>query len=423
MGYKATSGGAGAGDMLKSLYDTNANGIVDKSEAIDDNAGNTASAADIKDSVTEKHIHSNTAELDKVTDGDHDVRIDNPHSVTKTQVSLANVDNIQQIPLSYLDTDALLAANSDAKVASQKAAKTYMDLLISTANALVYKGTINCSGNPNYPAADAGYLYIVSVAGKIGGASGSNVEVGDLAICNTDSTVSGDHATVGSSWNLVEKNIDGAVVGPAASVDENIVVFDGTTGKLIKDSAVSLANLSSAISLKHTQNTDTKLDEGGGNEVSAAQAKTAHTHSGVTTGNPHSVSKSDVSLGNVPNIDLATSSFVYIIDGGGSAIIAEEKDSIPIPFGCTITGVTLLADQSGSIVIDIWKDTYANYEPTVADTITASAKPTITTAIKSKDETLTGWTKTITAGDVLKFNVDSCTTIEKCTVSINFTRT
>ena len=32
---------------------------------------------------------------------------------------------------------------------------------------------------------------------------------------------------------------------------------------------------------------------------------------------------------------------------------------------------------SGSIVIDVWKDTYANFPPIVADTITASAKPTL----------------------------------------------
>ena len=79
--------------------------------------------------------------------------------------------------MSYLDTDGSLAANSDSKVASQKAVKTYADGLIAAANALVYKGTIDCSGNPDYPAADCGWLYVVSVAGKIGGASGINLNV------------------------------------------------------------------------------------------------------------------------------------------------------------------------------------------------------------------------------------------------------
>lgn len=55
----------------------------------------------------------------------------NPHSVTKTQVGLGNVDNVQQLPMSYLDTDGTLAANSDTKVASQKAVKTFVAASIS----------------------------------------------------------------------------------------------------------------------------------------------------------------------------------------------------------------------------------------------------------------------------------------------------
>ena len=124
-------------------------------------------------------------------------------------------------------------------------------------------------------------------------------------------------------------------------------------------------------------------------------------------------------------IDTTNGGINYVIDGGGSAITTGEKDCIRIPddFSGTITGITLLANVSGSIVLDIWKDTYANFPPTVADTITASAKPTISSGVKSEDTTLTGWTKTLTAGDVLKFNIDSCTDITKCTVIINYTRT
>lgn len=101
----------------------------------------------------------------------------------------------------------------------------------------------------------------------------------------------------------------------------------------------------------------------------------------------------------------------FFIDGGGSAITTGIKGAIRIPFKCEILGAYLLADQSGSIAVDIWKDTYANYPPTDADTITSSTPPTITTATKSEDTTLTSWTKTINAGDILMFNVDSATTI------------
>ncbi len=108
----------------------------------------------------------------------------------------------------------------------------------------------------------------------------------------------------------------------------------------------------------------------------------------------------------------------FIIDGGGAAITAGEKGHLVIPIKFEILEATLLADQSGSIVIDIWKDTYANFPPTNADSITAAAPPTITAAIKSKDTTLTGWSKTLLAGDVLAFNVDSCATIERVTLTL-----
>jgi hypothetical protein len=45
--------------------------------------------------VSDSHTHSNKTELDKVTDGDHDVRTDNPHSVTKTQAGLGNVEDLK----------------------------------------------------------------------------------------------------------------------------------------------------------------------------------------------------------------------------------------------------------------------------------------------------------------------------------------
>lgn len=107
---------------------------------------------------------------------------------------------------------------------------------------LQYKGVIDCSGNLNYPAATVGDVYFVSVAGKIGGASGVVVEVGDSLICN-ETAVEGDHATVGTKWNVVQKNIDGAVTGPASvTADENIAIYNGTTGKIIKDSGKKLSD-------------------------------------------------------------------------------------------------------------------------------------------------------------------------------------
>jgi hypothetical protein len=104
---------------------------------------------------------------------------------------------------------------------------------------MIFKGIIDCSANPNYPAADAGNLYKISVAGKIGGASGPNVEVGDTIYCITDATIAGTQAAQGSHWVITQVNTDGAVIGPASATNNNLAVFDGTTGKIIKDSGVA----------------------------------------------------------------------------------------------------------------------------------------------------------------------------------------
>jgi hypothetical protein len=49
------------------------------------------------------------------------------HTHAKSDSGLGNVDNVQQMPLSYLDTDTALTGNSDVKVPSQKAVKSYAD--------------------------------------------------------------------------------------------------------------------------------------------------------------------------------------------------------------------------------------------------------------------------------------------------------
>lgn len=122
--------------------------------------------------------------------------------------------------------------------------------------------------------------------------------------------------------------------------------------------------------------------------------------------------------------DVKKTNIIFAIDGGGNAITTGAKHFVTVPFDCTITGWTILADVSGSIVIDVWKDTYANHIPTVADSIAGSEKPTITTATKGQDLTLTTWTSvTVTAGDIIRFNVDSATTVTLVHLAIHVTKT
>lgn len=127
------------------------------------------------------------------------------------------------------------------------------------------------------------------------------------------------------------------------------------------------------------------------------------------------------------NIGLSVGAIEVVIDGGGSAITTGLKGYLNLPIAGTITEAKLLADQSGSIVVDVWKCTYAQFDagathPVSGDKITASAPPTISSATKSEDTTLTGWTTSFSAGDILAFNVNSATSITRVTLSLKYTK-
>lgn len=107
------------------------------------------------------------------------------------------------------DNDASLAANSATRVATQMAVKAYVDAAVT--GLLDYKGNVACAANPNYPAALKGDSYVVSSAGKIGGASGINVDVGDAIVASADNA-GGTQASVGTSWSVFEHNLEGALL-------------------------------------------------------------------------------------------------------------------------------------------------------------------------------------------------------------------
>lgn len=123
------------------------------------------------------------------------------------------------------------------------------------------------------------------------------------------------------------------------------------------------------------------------------------------------------------NLELSANQRHRSIDipffNAGAALTTGIKRDYQVPFACTIRKVTLLADQSGSVVVDIWKDTFANFPPVVGDSITAAAKPTISAALKAENSTLTGWITAIAAGDILRFNIDSVATITRLELSLD----
>lgn len=118
---------------------------------------------------------------------------------------------------------------------------------------------------------------------------------------------------------------------------------------------------------------------------------------------------------------LSEHTIEVVIDGGGFPITTGQKGHVQVGYKCVITGSKIYADQVGSIVMDIWKDTYANFPPAVADTIVAAAKPTLSSQTKNTTD-VTTWAKDLNKGDMLAYNVDSAATVTRVTLVLEVLR-
>gem|GEM_PF-3763520 len=138
-------------------------------------------------------------------------------TVTKSDVGLGNVTDNAQIAkdgsIAFTGNQSMggnLLTNLGTPSSGNDAAnKSYVDTAVT--GLLDFKGSTDCSGNPNYPSASKGDAYVVSVAGKIGGASGKSVDVGDLYVAIADNA-GGTEASVGTSWIVLEHNLQGALL-------------------------------------------------------------------------------------------------------------------------------------------------------------------------------------------------------------------
>lgn len=97
----------------------------------------------------------------------------------------------------------------------------------------------------------------------------------------------------------------------------------------------------------------------------------------------------------------------------GSSLAAGQQSDSYFPAPCTIVGFVLLADPTGSVVLDLWKTAFGAFPPSNANSICAAAKPTIVSGNKYLDNTLSGWSVNIAAGDVIRFNIDSVSVITR----------
>lgn len=143
---------------------------------------------------------------------------------------------------------------------------------------------------------------------------------------------------------------------------------------------------------------------------------------------------------NVQRLGLGAADYVLSSDGtdvvwsaaapksftrGATFVSATEVEvptndvAVVVPVNSVIIRATILTTGgTGSCVVDVRKDTYANFPPGGGDSICGAAKPTISAGIKTQDSTLTGWTTSVAAGDVLLFVLESADVFTSIAVSL-----
>lgn len=96
-----------------------------------------------------------------------------------------------------------------------------------------------------------------------------------------------------------------------------------------------------------------------------------------------------------------------------TAIVAASANVVYVscPVAGTIRGVKVLtAGGPGNCVLDVWKAPFGSFPPIVGNTIVGGSPPTIAAGTTYSDFVLTGWTRAVSAGDVLAFKITSCST-------------
>lgn len=111
----------------------------------------------------------------------------------------------------------------------------------------------------------------------------------------------------------------------------------------------------------------------------------------------------------------------FAADGGASVLTTGVKAEIPIFFSGSIMGVELLADMSGSCTIGVEKGTYGGFPATAS--IVGASPPTLSSQIKYLDFTLTGWTIAIRDGDVIRFKINTISSIKRLSCTLRVERT
>ena len=111
-------------------------------------------------------------------------------------------------------------------------------------------------------------------------------------------------------------------------------------------------------------------------------------------------------------------STIFIGDGVNVITTGIVPGDLYFSYAVTVTQWVITGDAAGSIVLDPWVDSYANFPPLVGDSLAAGSKPTLSSALKNKGSV--SWS--IAADRHLRLNVESAATVKRVALTLVMAR-
>lgn len=141
----------------------------------------------------------------------------------------------------------------------------------------------------------------------------------------------------------------------------------------------------------------------------------------TSVGNPGSDSNipTEKAVRNAINAVNVSRAINVQFENGGYVLEANQAIWVQLPnANTTITGLQMVANTTGSVVVNVKYATYSSY-PTTYDQCGSSAKPTLSNAQKYSTDCSSWSRKTFSAGDWVVFIIESCSTITRLNISLN----
>jgi hypothetical protein len=369
----------------------------------------------------------------------------NNYSATEVESALAEVYDALETHIADSsdahDASAISIVDSGGYISGTDVEAAIQEMAADIAaldQAVILKGTWDASSGsfPGGGAAQSGWSYIVSVSGTV---DGTAFVVNDRILAITDNASTSTYA---SNWHKLDYTDQvlsvagktGAVTLAASDIasgtfDDARIAESNVTQH---EAAIDHDALTNFVADEHVAHSGVTLTAGdgltGGGTIAANRTFTVGASTSIIVGADdvqRAALTGAIAASQNSNSTTMGGGLQIVIDGGGSTITTGIKGDMRVPFACTLTGWTLLADQSGAIVIDVWRDTLANFPPTDADSITNTNEPEIAASgTNAEDTDLSNWTDvTLDAGDILRFNVDSVTSHTRVTLLLHMTKT